>query len=588
MSEGPASPDGVFIHETACVDQPCRIGAGTRIWHFCHVMAGAQIGCNCNLGQNVFVGGGARLGNNVKVQNNVSIYDGCVLEDDVFCGPSVVFTNIKNPRSAISRKGRYQQTHVERGATLGANATVVCGIRIGHHAFLAAGAVATADVVPYALMVGVPARQQGWAGHAGVRLRPAGGAGSGEWVCPETGERYRQLDARTLVPVALSTADRPGPPDATPVPMTDLQAQFREIEGPIRAALDRVLTSQRFILGEEVEAFEREMAAYVGARHAIGCASGSDALLLALMALELQPGDEVLTTPYTFFATAGAVWRLGLRAVFADIDPATYNLDVSDLERHHTPRLRAVLPVHLFGQCCDMGPLLEFARRHGLAVVEDAAQAVGGRYRGGMAGTLGTLGCYSFFPSKNLGGYGDGGMVVTNDADLATRLRALRSHGAARKYYHDLVGLNSRLDAVQAAVLRAKLPRLDGWTEARRARAAAYREQLGEALPAGCLVLPREADFAYHVYNQFVIRVAARDRDPLRAHLKQAGIAAEVYYPLPLHLQPCARGLGYQGGDYPRAEQASRETIALPIFPELRPDQQRRVVSALAEYFHSR
>jgi dTDP-4-amino-4,6-dideoxygalactose transaminase/acetyltransferase-like isoleucine patch superfamily enzyme len=599
------SPDQtVFIHGTACVDQPCRVGRGTKVWHFCHVMAGAEIGESCVLGQNVYVAATARIGNNVKIQNNVSVYDGCLLEDDVFCGPSVVFTNVKTPRSAICRKGEYALTRVERGATLGANATVVCGNRVGRHAFVAAGAVVTADVPAYALVAGVPARRVGWVGRAGIRLRPDG---ADLWVCPETGERYRQVGPSSLEPVA-GPAEGAGRPlataEAAPVPMVDLRAQFRGIEGDVRAALERVLTSQRFILGQEVSAFECEMEAYTGSRHAVACASGSDALLLALLALELEPGDEVLTTPYTFFATAGAAWRLGLRVVFCDIDPSTFNLDVAGLEAALTPRTRAVIPVHLFGQSCEMAPLLGFARRHRLHVVEDAAQALGARDGGVMVGTAGTLGCYSFFPSKNLGCYGDGGMVVTDDEQLAGRLRSLRTHGAAKKYFHELVGLNSRLDEIQAAVLRAKLPSLDAWCDARRERAATYRRLLRDALPPsrvadslaagsedvppGVVVVPQERPGAGHVYNQFVVRVAAADRDGARAALKACGVATEVYYPLALHLQECVPGRPYREGDFPRAERASRESLALPMFPELQEAQQRRAVAALASYLLDR
>jgi dTDP-4-amino-4,6-dideoxygalactose transaminase/serine acetyltransferase len=564
-------------------------------------MAGAEIGERCVLGQGVYVAATARIGNNVKIQNNVSVYDGCVLEDDVFCGPSVVFTNVKTPRSHVVRKGQYLRTHVERGATLGANATLVCGVRVGHHAFVGAASVVTADVPPYALVVGVPARRDGWVGRTGVRLRRDAAGEPDLWVCPETGERYRQLDGSTLEPVdAVPAADhRPqAVAEPAPVPMVDLRAQFGSIQSQVRAGVERVLSSQRFILGEEVAAFEREMQAYAGARHAVACASGSDALLLSLMALGLEPGDEVLTSPYTFFATAGAAWRLGLRVVFCDIDLATFNLDVSALEAARTPRTRAVIPVHLYGQCCDIDPLLAFARRRGLHVIEDAAQAVGARYGGAAAGTLGVLGCYSFHPSKNLGCYGDGGMVVTDDDRLAERLRALRTHGARKKYYHDFIGINSRLDELQAAVLRAKLPSLDGWCDARRTRAETYRRLLRGALPPGRvlgslsagdgepppggLVVPEERTPARHCYNQFVVRVRAAERDRVRARLKSCGVASEVYYPLPLHLQKCVPGRAGRSGDLPRAERASSESLALPMFPELTEEGQRRAVSALA------
>lgn len=611
MTSARCTEETVFIHETACVDAPVKIGKHTKIWHFSHVMSGAEFGEKCNLGQNVFVAGSVKVGNNVKIQNNVSLYDGCVLEDDVFCGPSVVFTNIKNPRSAIVRKGSYLQTIVERGATLGANCTIVCGRRIGAYAFIAAGAVVTADVVPYALMVGVPARQKGWVGHAGLPLRKVEGTEPPQFVCPETSEKFVQIDSRTLAPCGESKTEskdesvvtmgvRTSTMGEVSVPMLDLKAQFQQVEAAVRGAMDRVLATQHFILGEEVEALEKELAEYTGARYAIACASGSDALLLALKALDVKPGDEVITVPYTFFATAGAIWRLGCRPVFADIDLATFNLDPEYLNRLCTSKTRVILPVHLFGQCAEMDSILEFARQKGLRVIEDAAQALGCRYRGRMAGTLGDIGCYSFFPSKNLGGYGDGGMVVTNDSFLANRLRLLRTHGAKQKYFHEMVGINSRLDAVQAAILRAKLPYLESWSASRRAHANTYREMfhrfhlgLGvEGLEdrqsvalSHAIVLPQEMDHAHHVYNQFVIRASAQHRDALREYLRRFGVATDVYYPLPMHLQPCAKVCDFRADDCSRSEQASRESLALPVFPELTGAQQEKVVAAISRYF---
>lgn len=606
-----------LIHQTACVDDPCQIGNGTKIWHYSHIMSGATIGTNCNIGQNVFIADRVQIGSNVKIQNNVSLYEGCILEDDVFCGPSAVFTNVKNPRSAIVRKGQYRQTYVERGATIGANATIVCPIRIGRHAFIAAGAVATKDVAPYALMAGVPARRVGWVGRAGIPLQKHGDDSSAAWVCPETGERYRELDSERLELWAPNEAEGQSPSFGgngtasggratavtSRVPMSDLQSQFRQIESQIRTAVERVLQSQRFILGEEVEAFESEMAAYTGARYAVACASGSDALLLAAMALNLRPGDEVLTTAYSFVATAGALWRLGVRPVFCDIELAGFNLDPEPLEHHLTDRTRAILPVHLFGQCCEMGPLMDFARRHDLAVIEDAAQSLGARHQGAMAGTLGDVGCYSFFPSKNLGCFGDGGMIVTNHPDHAERLRVLRAHGAKKKYVHELVGINSRLDAIQAAVLRTKLPFLAEWIEARRLCASRYETLLRVALPpgrmlkscdarsheapVGSVVVPEECGPNFHSYNQFVIRVASTVRDELREHLATRGIETAVYYPVPLNRQAVAKNVGDPGTGCPRALLASRETIALPIYAELEEEAQKRVVHALVEFLNA-
>lgn len=375
--------------------------------------------------------------------------------------------------------------------------------------------------------------------------------------------------------------------------MLDLKAQYATIKEEIDAAVAEVIATQYFINGPQVAAFEEETAAFVGVPHAIGCASGSDALLLALMALDLEPGDEVITVPYTFFATVSAVTRLGLKPVFCDIDPVTFNMDVTQLEGLITPRTKAILPVHLFGQCADMDPLLALAKRHGLAVIEDAAQAISARYKGRSAGSMGPLGCFSFFPSKNLGGFGDGGLVTTADEALAGRLRSLHLHGASTKYFHDEVGINSRLDALQAAVLRVKLPHLNDWSDGRAANADTYRRLFAEAGLAqtegtvpepGKVVLP-SAVTERHIYNQFVIRVEASLRDGLVAHLRERKIGTAIYYPLGLHLQPCFKTLGYGEGDMPETERASRETLALPIYSELTDGQQTTVVAAVKAFF---
>jgi dTDP-4-amino-4,6-dideoxygalactose transaminase/carbonic anhydrase/acetyltransferase-like protein (isoleucine patch superfamily) len=570
-------------------------------------MAGAEIGENCNIGQNAFIAGTVRLGHNVKIQNNVSIYDGCTLEDDVFCGPSTVFTNIKTPRSHIVRKGQYVRTHVERRATLGANCTIICGHRIGHHALVGAGAVVTKDVVPYALMVGNPARRTGWVGHAGLPLKSVNGDPK-LFVCPETGERFREMSPTVLEPLPvheLSPLPCPLAPkgergEPGPVPALDLKAQHRSIASEVREAIDRVVASQHFIMGPEVTAFENEVAAYTGVAHAIGCASGSDALLLALMVLDLKPGDEVVTAPYTFFATVGAISRLGLKPVFCDIDPTTFNLDPAQIARRCTPQTRVVMPVHLFGQSADMTPIMDFCRDRKIWIIEDAAQALSSRYGAKMAGTIGDLGCYSFFPSKNLGAYGDAGMVVTNNDQWAERLRMLRAHGTKKKYFHDLVGINSRLDALQAAILCVKLRYLDRWSAARRERADLYRKLFQEAglvgdgerwapvpVPIGDVRLPTEASHGYHVYNQFVIRLNAGQRDQVREFLKARQIASEIYYPLSMHLQRCFQSLDYAKGDFPHSELATDESLALPMYPELTPAQQTRVVQAIRDKLRS-
>ncbi len=372
-----------------------------------------------------------------------------------------------------------------------------------------------------------------------------------------------------------------------PVPLLDLKAQYQSIREEIRAAIDRVADSQQFILGPEVEGLEKEVADYSQCEFGIGVSSGTDALLVALMAIDIRPEDEVITTPYSFFATAGAVWRVGARPVFVDIDPETYNIDPAKIEAAITDRSRAIIPVHLYGQMADMDAIMEVARRHGLVVIEDAAQAIGSEYRSRRAGSIGDMSCFSFFPSKNLGGFGDGGMVTTNDPELARRVRLLRNHGYSPKYYNKVVGGNFRIDAIQAAVLRVKLRYLDQWTEARQKNASTYRRLFAEAGLTddfGKVTLPHESEARRHIYNQFVIRSSRRDE--LMAHLKERQIGTEIYYPVPLHLQECFSALGHRDGDMPASERAARETLALPIYPELTGEMLESVVSAIAE-FHS-
>lgn len=382
-------------------------------------------------------------------------------------------------------------------------------------------------------------------------------------------------------------------PNSLPVPLVDLKTQYASIRGEVRAAIDRVLDSQQFILGPEVEALEKEIADYSQCRFGIGVSSGTDALLVALMAIGIEKGDEVITTPYTFFATAGTVARLGAKPVFADIDPQSFNINPASVEAVVTEHTRAIIPVHLFGQIADMDPIMDLARRRDLYVIEDAAQAIGAEYKGRRAGSMGHLGCFSFFPSKNLGGAGDAGMVVTNDPQLAQRIRLLRSHGAMPKYHHQVVGGNFRLDAIQAAVLRVKLKYLESWNRARRNNAATYRRLFQESglVSEGQtmdhhrpgLILPYEASYGRHVYNQFVIRNLWRD--DLAEHLKECHIGTEVYYPVPMHLQECFAERGYHSGDFPASEQAARDTLALPIYPELSKEMLSNVVNSIAGFY---
>jgi len=375
------------------------------------------------------------------------------------------------------------------------------------------------------------------------------------------------------------------------VPLLDLKPQYASLRDEIRRVTDEVYESQGFILGPRVEAFEKAVASYVESKHAIGMSSGTDALLAAMMALGVGPGDDVVTTPYSFFATAGVVARLGARPVFCDIEPVTYGLDPARLEAALTPRTKAIQPVHLYGQCADMDPILAIARAKGIPVVEDACQSLSAAYRGVKAGAIGDLGCFSFFPSKNLGGFGDGGLVTTDDAEKASLLRALRMHGETTRYHHRIVGGNFRLDALQAAILHVKLPHLEAWSEARRRNRAElealFVEMGGRGYQEGGLGFPVEADGRRHVYNQLVLRVARGRRDELRRCLEGKQIGQAVYYPVPLHLQECFASLGHREGDFPEAEKAAKETVAVPVFPELTAEQKRAVAGALAEFSRS-
>jgi len=356
----------------------------------------------------------------------------------------------------------------------------------------------------------------------------------------------------------------------------------------VRAAIDRVLTTHRYIGGPEVDALELELASYCGTAYAVGVSSGTDALVVSLLALGLEPGDEVVTTPFTFFATGGSVWRRGGKLRFVDIEPDSFNLDVSKLEAALTPRTKVILPVHLFGQCTDVPAMQEIIADRPIRVLEDCAQAIGAELRGQRAGSMGDLGAFSFFPSKNLGGVGDGGLVTTDDDTLARRVRMLRNHGEGAQYVHQLVGGNFRLDAMNAAVLRAKLPCLDAWTEGRRANAERYCRLFTEAgLVERGVVLPQDPDPEAghrHIYNQFVCRFP--QRDAVRSALQQAGIGCAVYYPIPLHLQECFADLGYKPGDFPEAERAAAEVLALPVFPELLDSQAEEIVDVIKSVYN--
>jgi dTDP-4-amino-4,6-dideoxygalactose transaminase len=377
-----------------------------------------------------------------------------------------------------------------------------------------------------------------------------------------------------------------------PIPLLDLRRQYEQIREEVLAAVERVCASQHFVLGSEVEALEHEIAAFTGASAAVGCASGTDALWLALLAVEVQPGDAVITTAFSFFASASAIVRAGARPVLVDINPETLNLDPdcarARLRAGGSYKIRALLPVHLYGQCADMDSLQSIADEFKLSLIEDAAQAIGAKWRGRNAGTMGVAAAFSFYPTKNLSAYGDAGLVTTQDSNMAEHMRRLRNHGSPRRYHHEEVGWNCRMDAIQAAILRVKLPHLETWNEQRRSRAATYDRLLADAgliaKKANCPVRPLlTSPDAFHVFHQYVIRAARRDE--LRKFLGDRKIGTEVYYPIPLHLQPCFAYLGYEVGDLPESEQAAREVLALPMFPELTEAEQKCVVDAIAEFY---
>jgi dTDP-4-amino-4,6-dideoxygalactose transaminase len=376
----------------------------------------------------------------------------------------------------------------------------------------------------------------------------------------------------------------------TQVPMLDLKAQYRTIRDEIRPVIDEVCDAQYFIMGPKVEAFERSVAAYSGARFAVGVSSGTDALLISLMALDVRPGDEIITSPFTFFATAGVIHRLAAKPVFVDIDPVTFNIDPAKIEAAVTPRTKAIMPVHLFGQMADMDPIMTLSRRLGIPVIEDGAQSIGAEYQGRRCGSIGDLGCFSFFPSKNLGAFGDAGMVLTSDPALYDKLKLLRVHGAPSTYFHKIVGGNFRLDALQAAILDVKLKHLDAWSEGRAKNAGYYDRAFAAAGLTGRRVIKTPApvyrasgDRRYHIYNQYTIQ--ARDRDKLQAHLKTASIGCAVYYPLPLHLQECFSALNCPLGTFPAAEKAAAAVLSLPVYPELTDEMKDYVVAKVAEFY---
>lgn len=518
-----------------------RLANNVRLADFVNLY-GCEIGENSGIGAFVEVQKNARIGRNVKISSHTFICEGVTIEDDVFIGHNVSFINDRYPRATANGRPQTEQdwqcipTLVKKGASIGTGSTILCGVTIGENAIIGAGSVVTKDVPAEAVMAGSPARL--------LRKVEQGG-----------------------------TEDQAGAD--LPVPFLDLKAQFRTIESEIRPAVQRVLDNCSFILGEDVAAFERDFATYQHSASGIAVNSGTSALHLALLAAGIGPGDEVITVPFTFIATTAAIVYTGATPVFVDVDPHLLTMDVNRIERSITSRTRCILPVHIHGQAADMDPIMDIARKYGLTVIEDACQAHGAEYKDRRVGSIGHMGCFSFYPGKNLGAYGEGGMVITSDSRYEQYVRKMRDWGAENKYNHVRKGYNYRMEGIQGAILRVKLPHLDRWTEARRRHALKYVEMLAEA----GVQLPREEPGNRHVYHIYAIR--APRRDALQRALSSQGVQTGIHYPIPVHLQPAYQDLGYRAGDFPVSEAAAKEVLSLPMFAELTEGQQERVVKAV-------
>jgi UDP-2-acetamido-3-amino-2,3-dideoxy-glucuronate N-acetyltransferase len=563
---------GVTVHETAYVDEPCEIGAGTQIWHFSHVLAGSTIGRNCTIGQNVMIGPRAVVGDDCKIQNNVSVYEGVTLEAGVFCGPSCVFTNVTNPRAEVDRRREFVPTRVGRGATIGANATIVCGNSLGAWSFVAAGAVVTSDVAPHALVAGVPARRIGWVSHDGERL-------GDDLVCPRSGRRYVLAGPERLEELPRAGAGAEEAP--APIALVDLGAQRRRIGSRLDGALAAVLDHGQFVMGPEVGRLEAELSAYCGTRHSVTCASGTDALLLGLLAEGVGPGDAVVVPAFTFAATAEVVALAGARPLFADVRADTFTLDPASLDAalaqadRDGVRVVGVIPVDLFGHPADYPSICEIAAGRNLWVMADAAQSFGARADGRAVGSLARLTATSFFPAKPLGCYGDGGALLTDDDHLADRLRALRVHGKVGGE-HAAVGLNGRLDTLQAAVLIEKLAIFDDELAARRSLAAHYGNSLADVVE-----VPAVSSGVEPAWACYTLRTPERDK--LAARLRDRRIASAIYYDRPLNQHPAYRGCTVAPGGTPVADRLAGEVLSIPVHPYVDRAARDRLVEAVRE-----
>ncbi|MCP3888763.1 MAG: aminotransferase class I/II-fold pyridoxal phosphate-dependent enzyme, partial [Desulfobulbaceae bacterium] len=553
------------MHETAVIDDNVQIGKDSKIWHFSHILKDTKLGERCNVGQNVVLGPEVCVGDGCKIQNNVSLFKGITLEENVFCGPSMVFTNVFNPRAHIRKMDAVRPTLVKTGATLGANSTIICGVTIGKYALIGAGAVVTKDVPDHALVVGNPAKQSGWMCECGEKL-------NGQLVCETCSKEFQWLEQKQ---------------EKGNIPFVDLAAQQKRILPQIEKQIQTVLQHGRYVMGPEVKELERELEVFSGAKHVISCASGTDALIMALMALGVGPGDAVFTTPFTFIATAEAVRLVGATPIFVDIDSATFNISVGKLQQAildikksgQDIKPKAIIPVDLFGLPADYDEIDRIAQEHKLYVVEDAAQSFGGEYKGKVAGSLGHVGCTSFFPAKPLGCYGDGGAIFTDSDDLADTLDSIRVHGKGTDKYDNIrMGVNGRLDTLQAAILLPKLEIFPDELLKRQKVARRYTELLSES----SLSLPQVASGYKSAWAQYSVMARESDeRDVITARLKDKGIPFAIYYPIPLHLQTVYRDLGYRTGDFPVCEECSTTIFSLPMHPYLTKKDQESIAQVL-------
>ena len=556
---------GYFVHPSSELDDNVTIGQNSKIWHFSHILSDTVIGENCNLGQNVVAGPDVTIGNGCKIQNNVSLYKGVTLEDDVFCGPSMVFTNVFNPRSHIKRMDEVRPTLVKKGASLGANCTIVCGVTIGKYAFVGAGAVVTKDIPDHALVMGNPARQTGWMCKCGEKM-------NSDLTCPEC---RSSLDA-----------------ESGQIAFIDLAAQQKILRPEIEKRINTVLAHGKYIMGPEVTELETKLEQFLKVRHAVTCASGTDALLMTLMAYGIGPGDAVFTTPFTFIATAEVIKLLGATPVFVDIDADTFNLSpfklkqaVADVMKNGQLKPRAIIPVDLFGLPCDYDEINKIAEERCLTVIEDTAQSLGAEYKNKMAGTLAHVSCTSFFPAKPLGCYGDGGAIFTDSDELVDILRSIRIHGKGKDKYDNIrLGINGRLDTIQAAILIPKLEVFGQELKNRRCAAQNYGRMLESF--KGFIKTPAVFPGYKSAWAQYSL--LAKDgemRRKIQMGLNEKNIPTAVYYPTPLHLQTAFAELGYKKGDFPVSEDYASRIFSIPMHPYLSEEKQAEICQCIKSCF---